>query len=280
MTPLNSLAELKHTTGRAASYLRRTFVRMSLPMLTIACASMRAQDLGMSNGSDVNTGSAVRFESAKDSLDWEAARRRAESARGMKLVIDLFERRLYAVDGSDTLLNTQVAIGRGTTLEHEGRRWVFKTPRGTRSVLQKVANPVWVPPEWHYVELAQEKGFKLRQLKAGAKVMLNDGSWLEMRGKRAGIIAMGSEEFRELPTNEEIVFDNTLFVPPIGSDHRRVEGELGKYSLRLGDGYMLHGTPHQWSIGTAASHGCVRMRDDDIEWLYENVPQGTKVYIY
>jgi L,D-transpeptidase YbiS len=30
----------------------------------------------------------------------------------------------------------------------------------------------------------------------------------------------------------------------------------------------------------AATHGCVRLRDDDIEWLYEHVPVGTKVYIY
>ena len=30
----------------------------------------------------------------------------------------------------------------------------------------------------------------------------------------------------------------------------------------------------------AAPHGCIRLRDEDIEWLYENVPVGTKVYIY
>jgi lipoprotein-anchoring transpeptidase ErfK/SrfK len=42
----------------------------------------------------------------------------------------------------------------------------------------------------------------------------------------------------------------------------------------------LHGTPYKESIGLAATHGCVRMRDEDIEWLYEHVPVGTKVYIY
>jgi lipoprotein-anchoring transpeptidase ErfK/SrfK len=30
----------------------------------------------------------------------------------------------------------------------------------------------------------------------------------------------------------------------------------------------------------AATHGCVRLRDQDIEWLYENIPVGTKVYVY
>ena len=33
-------------------------------------------------------------------------------------------------------------------------------------------------------------------------------------------------------------------------------------------------------IGLAATHGCVRLRDEDIEWMYENIPIGTKVYVY
>ena len=86
--------------------------------------------------------------------------------------------------------------------------------------------------------------------------------------------------FAPLPTNEHIVFDNTLFVPPMGSKNRKIEGELGKYRLNLGDGYLLHGTPYKESIGLAATHGCVRMRDEDIEWLYDHVPVGTRVYIY
>jgi lipoprotein-anchoring transpeptidase ErfK/SrfK len=71
-----------------------------------------------------------------------------------------------------------------------------------------------------------------------------------------------------------------MYIPPMGTDNRRVAGTLGKYKLNLGEGYMLHGTPDQNSIGLAATHGCVRLRDEDIEWLYENVPVGTKVYIY
>jgi lipoprotein-anchoring transpeptidase ErfK/SrfK len=28
------------------------------------------------------------------------------------------------------------------------------------------------------------------------------------------------------------------------------------------------------------THGCIRLYDEDIEWLYERVPVGTAVYIY
>ena len=40
------------------------------------------------------------------------------------------------------------------------------------------------------------------------------------------------------------------------------------------------GTPYKKSIGMAATHGCIRLNDEDIEWLYDHVPVGTKVYIY
>lgn len=274
-------AQSQPNAADARSKRVRKFLQwLSLPLISMAWVTLGAQDVAVAPADVNGGGTTMRFESAHDSLDWENARRRAESARGMKLVLDLFQRRLYAVDGADTLLNTQVAIGRGTTLEHDGRKWVFKTPRGTRSIIKKTPNPVWVPPDWHYVEVAQERGFELRQLKPGKPVVLKDGSRLEVRGKRVVLTPFGSTEFKELPTDEEIVFDNTLFIPPIGSDHRRVEGELGRYSLSLGDGYMLHGTPHQWSIGTAASHGCIRMRDEDIALLFDTMPLGTKIYIY
>ena len=41
----------------------------------------------------------------------------------------------------------------------------------------------------------------------------------------------------------------------------------------------LHGTPHPWTIGKAASHGCVRMYPKDIEALYSRICVGTPVII-
>ena len=41
----------------------------------------------------------------------------------------------------------------------------------------------------------------------------------------------------------------------------------------------IHGTPASSSIGTAASHGCIRMYIRDAEWLYERVIVGTPVLI-
>jgi L,D-transpeptidase catalytic domain len=41
----------------------------------------------------------------------------------------------------------------------------------------------------------------------------------------------------------------------------------------------IHGTPDAASIGYSASHGCIRMRISNAEWLFERVRIGTPVYI-
>jgi lipoprotein-anchoring transpeptidase ErfK/SrfK len=44
-------------------------------------------------------------------------------------------------------------------------------------------------------------------------------------------------------------------------------------------GIGIHGTYNPGSIGTAASHGCIRMYIRDSEWLYERIRIGTPVFI-
>lgn len=55
---------------------------------------------------------------------------------------------------------------------------------------------------------------------------------------------------------------------------------LGLRALNLNaSGIRIHGTTSLSSIGTAASHGCMRMRNEDIVDLYPRVNVGTPVYI-
>lgn len=44
-------------------------------------------------------------------------------------------------------------------------------------------------------------------------------------------------------------------------------------------GYGIHGTDNPSSIGRAASHGCIRMYNEDVNELYDIVPLGTPVKI-
>jgi lipoprotein-anchoring transpeptidase ErfK/SrfK len=64
-------------------------------------------------------------------------------------------------------------------------------------------------------------------------------------------------------------------VIPGGSPENPLEARwLGIY-----DGAGIHGTSDIGSLGTAASHGCIRMSVPDVVELYDLVPVGTPVYI-
>ncbi|MDX6696790.1 MAG: hypothetical protein QOE65_187 [Solirubrobacteraceae bacterium] len=49
--------------------------------------------------------------------------------------------------------------------------------------------------------------------------------------------------------------------------------------LGFGGGRGIHGTADDSSIGSAASHGCIRMHVSDVEALYPQVPLGAPLYV-
>src|SRR5215217_3763706 len=56
---------------------------------------------------------------------------------------------------------------------------------------------------------------------------------------------------------------------------------LGTRAMSLNaSGILIHGTYASGSIGTYASHGCIRMFLSDVEALYPQVPEGTPVLIH
>jgi lipoprotein-anchoring transpeptidase ErfK/SrfK len=57
------------------------------------------------------------------------------------------------------------------------------------------------------------------------------------------------------------------------------ENPLKERWLGIYDGAGIHGTDATYSLGTAASHGCVRMSIPDVIELYDRVPVGTPIYI-
>jgi hypothetical protein len=206
---------------------------------------------------------------------------RADAATGLKLLVSTEDRWLWLVSGRDTLMSVQVAIGMGKAFEFEGRRFWFETPRSERRVLAKEPNPRWNVPEWHYMERAKARGYGLHRLTKDEKHLLDDGSFILTIGANVGRLNPNGH-FWAFPPGTEIIFDNKVFMPPMGTEQRRVPDALGPFKLDTGDGYLIHGTNifNEESIGEAVSHGCVRMRNEDLERLYPMVPVGTAVYIF
>jgi lipoprotein-anchoring transpeptidase ErfK/SrfK len=57
------------------------------------------------------------------------------------------------------------------------------------------------------------------------------------------------------------------------------ENPLKARWLGIYDGAGIHGTDQTYSLGTAASHGCIRMAIPDVIELYDQVPVGAPIYI-
>jgi L,D-transpeptidase ErfK/SrfK len=68
--------------------------------------------------------------------------------------------------------------------------------------------------------------------------------------------------------------------PPSGSQDRFDDASLGDYGLYMGDGYIIHGTLFKTLLGRRVTHGCIRLGDQDLEFVYKNASIGSRVYLY
>ncbi|MHA0857942.1 L,D-transpeptidase [Paenibacillus sp. CMAA1364] len=60
----------------------------------------------------------------------------------------------------------------------------------------------------------------------------------------------------------------------------RSNGEFGSRGMQLStSNYAIHGTDEPASIGRDESKGCIRMKKEDVEELFDLIPMGTKVSI-
>jgi lipoprotein-anchoring transpeptidase ErfK/SrfK len=231
----------------------------------------------------------------------EAALHLDEPSSGSQtILIATVENRLWVRRGGDTVFDAVVSTGKGTTLEIGGRKMIFDTPTGRFHILSKEENPVWVPPDWHYVEEARKKKLDLVRAKPGDLIDADTGQPVTeeasgvwslfddsgkprrlLKVKKDSIVEVGPDgSEKEVQPKEFIRTGKALVVPPLGFKQRRLEKTLGRYRLNLGDGYALHGTQAVSQLGRSVSHGCVRLSDDDLEKLYKMTRVGDEVIIY
>lgn len=264
-------------------------------MLLVAAgsAALFADTVGMKLRRDVTRSAIDGGEDTAEALQWslrgaesslDEARNAAATDPGrLYVVVSIAENRLWLKRGNEVAFEAPVATGSGKTLVQEGSNetWRFETPRGRLFVQSKEENPLWRPPDWHFVEQSRKRGVPLVHVSRDQELRTSDGGVVRMAGNdlvRRG--PDGSETVLQADDGREIVVDGRLVVPPAGSNQRAYPGVLGSHRLNLGNGYALHGTNRPETIGHAVSHGCVRLRNQDVAYLYQAVPVGTPVYIY
>ena len=71
------------------------------------------------------------------------------------IVVDTARNHLYIKRRDRVMLDALASTGSGTILDKPGEtkgQWIFDTPRGEFTVQSKLINPVWVKPDWAFIE--------------------------------------------------------------------------------------------------------------------------------
>lgn len=71
------------------------------------------------------------------------------------ILVDTARNHLYVKRRDRVMLDALASTGSGTILDKPGEgkgQWIFDTPRGEFTVQSKLINPVWVRPDWAFIE--------------------------------------------------------------------------------------------------------------------------------
>ncbi|HXH86527.1 MAG TPA: L,D-transpeptidase [Nitrospira sp.] len=71
------------------------------------------------------------------------------------ILVDTARNRLFIKRRDQVMLDALASTGSGTILDKPGGatgQWIFDTPRGEFSIQSKLINPVWVKPDWAFIE--------------------------------------------------------------------------------------------------------------------------------
>jgi L,D-transpeptidase YbiS len=128
------------------------------------------------------------------------------------VVVNPNSNRLSLRRGQKVVREAAISTGRNDTLTYQSRKWVFQTPRGIMSVIRKKKDPVWLKPDWAFLEtgesipplrspLRKEKGvLGAFLLDLGGGVMIHGTPQEHLLGRSVthGCIRVGYEDLKVL----------------------------------------------------------------------------------
>jgi hypothetical protein len=128
------------------------------------------------------------------------------------VVVNPNANRLSLRRGQKVLLDAAISTGKNDTLRFRSQKWVFQTPRGIMSVIRKKKDPVWIKPDWAFLErgesvpplkspLRKEKGvLGAFLLDLGGGVMIHGTPQEHLLGRSVthGCIRVGYEDLKVL----------------------------------------------------------------------------------
>ncbi|HSG50087.1 MAG TPA: L,D-transpeptidase, partial [Longimicrobiales bacterium] len=139
----------------------------------------------------------------------------AKQAPGHRyIVIDRGNNRLWVRSPKGVELEAVVSTGSGTVLKESGgkqRTWTFETPSGRLKVLSMRRNPVWVKPDWAFLEEGQQPPSRMSErmekgslgewaLDLGDGYMIHGTLYERLLGRSLthGCIRVGRDDLRQV----------------------------------------------------------------------------------
>jgi lipoprotein-anchoring transpeptidase ErfK/SrfK len=158
--------------------------------------------------------------------------------------------------------------------------------------LSKRVHPKTGKPTWYRISIPGRPNGRTGWVRAAAvdirpiqkRLFVDRGArrfefWDGDRLVRTGTVAVGAPG-AETPTG--LFYVQSKFVPDadILGAYAFETSAYSKLSDWPGGGVVgVHGTPWPWLLGQAVSHGCVRLHNDDVQFLRHRVPIGTPIKI-
>jgi membrane protein len=134
----------------AAALLTLLFVPAAVGAQTLAPFGGNGNG-GNGNGGLLDSGAPVVM--ADRSLEREMVLERPlVDHDGPYVVVHLAENRVFVMEGRSVVWSAPAGTGHGFQLEGQGQEWTFTTPIGMFQVLRKEKDPVWILPDWWYVQ--------------------------------------------------------------------------------------------------------------------------------
>lgn len=205
----------------------------------------------------------------------------------------------FLVDTSETFGMRPMTLGaRGqdvATLQKRLIKWgALPKDRSTSVYDEATKNAVQDFQTKHAIDVDGMVGFKtIAALSPKIVINLSDFSLTLIDGGKkvkAYKVAHGMPQFPTPTGNYRVTFleKNPTWIPPkdsVWAKEAKVTppgpgNPLGTRWIGLDSNAVgIHGTPMAWSVGSRASHGCIRMRIPDVEDLFERVNPGCQVSI-
>jgi hypothetical protein len=180
----------------------------------------------------------------------------------------------YVALTNDSIINIQSIANTQKNIKKYQQKLLKKTPISGYLVVNTSEN--------HFYLFKNRKMIREGLCSTGSYIKLEtetEQKWI-FKTPRGEFRIRGKTTFPVWKKPDWAFIEEGLPVPSPDHPSRYEYGSLGDYALSLGYGYLVHGTLYQRFLGMPVTHGCIRLGDNDLKAVYNNLEIGSKVYIF